>query len=188
MTCNINLFKPLTIDPTFDLREFNVTPISYENLVLETKQGHQYPTLIGPVLVHEKKTKETYSSFCCALRTLKPELKNLLAYGTDDGEALHSAFAENFDKATHPLCTNHLRKNVETRLVELSIKEKEKEDIIGDTFGLQIGELYQCGLSDANSPKNFHSQMEVVKEKWCSSHQNGFQFYEWFARNKERKW
>jgi hypothetical protein len=94
----------------------------------------------------------------------------LLAYGTDDEEALHSAVAENFDKATHLLCTNHLRKNVETRLVELSIKGKE--DIIADIFGRQIGEVYQ---------------VEVVKEKWCSSHQNGSQFYEWFARNKERK-
>ena len=53
--CNTNLFKPLTVDPTFNIGEFNVTPISYQNLLLETKQGH-HPTLIGPVLVHEKKT------------------------------------------------------------------------------------------------------------------------------------
>ena len=50
--CNVKLFKPLTVDPTFNIGEFNVTPISYENLLLETKQG-QHPTLIGPVPVHE---------------------------------------------------------------------------------------------------------------------------------------
>ena len=55
--------------------EFNVTLISYQNLLQETKQG-QHPTLIGPLLVHEKKTKETYSLFCGALRTLKPDLAN----------------------------------------------------------------------------------------------------------------
>ncbi len=114
--------------------EFNVTPISYENLLLETKQG-QHPTLIGPVLVHEKKTKETYSLFCGALKTLKPDLANLLAYGTDDEEALSSAFGENFERATHLLCSIHLKKNVENRLVEMSITGRIKDDIVADIFG-----------------------------------------------------
>jgi hypothetical protein len=46
-------------------------------------------------LIHEKKTKETYSSFCGVLKTLKPELNDLLAFGTDDEEALGNAFNEN---------------------------------------------------------------------------------------------
>ena len=35
--CNVKLFKPLTVDPTFDIGEFNVTPISYQNLLLEMR-------------------------------------------------------------------------------------------------------------------------------------------------------
>ena len=106
--------------------EFNVTLISYQNLLLETKQG-QHPTLIGPLLVHEKKTKETYSLFCGALRTLKPDLANLLTYGTDDEEALSSAFGENFERITQLLCSIRLKKNVENRLVEMGITGKIKE-------------------------------------------------------------
>lgn len=30
-----------------------------------------------------------------------PDLKDLMAYGTDDEEALSSAFAENFERTTH---------------------------------------------------------------------------------------
>ena len=185
--CDVNLFKPLTVDPTFDIGEFNVTPISYENLLLETKHGDQYPTIIGPVLVHEKKTKETYSLFCGALKTLKPDLKDLLAYGTDDEEALSSAFTENFERTTHLLCSNHLRKNVECRLVELDIKGKEKEDVLADIFGRQVGEVYERGLCDAESPESFRSQMGVLKEKWLKIKTKGLQFYQWFAKNKEEK-
>jgi hypothetical protein len=39
-----------------------------------------------PVLIHEKKTKETYSLFCGVLKALKPGLNDLLAFGTDDEE------------------------------------------------------------------------------------------------------
>ena len=185
--CNVNLFKPLTVDPTFDIGEFNVTIISYQHLLLETKQSNQHPTLIGPVLVHEKKTKETYSLFCGALKTLKPDLKDLLAYGTDDEEALSGAFAENFERTTHLLCSIHLRKNVENRLIELGIKGKEKDDVLADIFGRQVGEVYEHGLCDAKSPENFRCQMEHLKEKWLKIEKKGKQFYQWFVKNKEEK-
>ena len=57
--CNLHQFKPLTVDPTFNIGESNVTPISHQRLVVETKQTKKYPTLIGPVLVHKKKTQES---------------------------------------------------------------------------------------------------------------------------------
>ena len=184
--CNVKLFKPLTVDPTFNIGEFNVTPISYENLLLETKPG-QHPTLIGPVLEHEMKTKETYSLFCGALRTLKPDLANLLAYGTDDEEALSSAFRENFERTTQLLCSIHLKKNVENRLVEMGITGKIKEEIVADIVGRQVGDVYERGLSDAESAEDFSKQMEVVKGKWSKCHANGLKCFQWFVKNKENK-
>ena len=143
--------------------EFNVTLISYQNLLLETKQG-QHPTLIGPLLVHEKKTKETYSLFCGALRTLKPDLANLLTYGTDDEEALSSAFGENFERITQLLCSIHLKKNVENRLVEMGITGKIKE---------RLSQIY---LAD-----------KLAKGKWSKCHANGLKFFQWLVKNKEKK-
>ena len=106
---------------------------------------------------------------------------------TDDEEALSSAFTENFKRTTHLLCSNHLRKNVECRLVELDIKGKEKEDVLADIFGPQVGEVYEGGLCDAESPESFCSQMGVLKEKWLKIKTKGLQFYQWFAKNKEKK-
>ena len=36
-------FGVLTVDPTFSLGDFNVTPITYRHLTLETRRGGQTP-------------------------------------------------------------------------------------------------------------------------------------------------
>ena len=161
--CNLRQFKPLTVDHTFNIGEFNVTPISYQSLVVETKQTKKYPTLIGPVLVHEKKTQESYFVFCGSLKALKPGLADLLAFGTDDEEALSNAFNENFERATHLLCTNHLQKNVESRLIGMGITGNVKQEIIADIFGRQNGDAYESGICDANSLEEFETQMVILE-------------------------
>ena len=88
--CNPVQFRPFTVDPTFDIGQFNVTPITYQHLVLENKREGKHPSLIGPVLLHERKTEETYSTFSATLRTLEPGLREFLAFGTDDEQALIS--------------------------------------------------------------------------------------------------
>lgn len=55
-------FGVLTVDPTFSLGDFDVTPITYRHL-LETRRGGQTPIFLGPVLVHYKKTLSS-----CSLR------------------------------------------------------------------------------------------------------------------------
>ena len=51
--------------------------------------------MIGPVLLHEEKTTETYSTFSGVLRTLEPDLRNVMAFGTDDERALVDGFKNN---------------------------------------------------------------------------------------------
>ena len=111
--------------------------------------------------------------FCGALKALKPELKNLLACGTDDEEALVNAFQESFERTTHLLCSSHLRKNVESRWVEMGISGKVKHDILADIFGRQNGEVYESGLSDASSTDQFEKQMSSLNAKWDVTHKNG---------------
>ena len=49
-------FYILTVDPTFCLGEFDVNPISYRHLLLETRRNENTPVFLGPVLVHYRKT------------------------------------------------------------------------------------------------------------------------------------
>ena len=40
--------------PTFNLGPFYVSPITYQNLVLETGKGN-HPIFLGPILIHQTK-------------------------------------------------------------------------------------------------------------------------------------
>ena len=60
-------FSIITIEPTFSLGEFDVTPLTYRNLLLESKRTNQPPVFLGPVLVHYRKTFATYLLFASAL-------------------------------------------------------------------------------------------------------------------------
>lgn len=117
--CNLNEYKPITVDPTFNFGPYNITPISYQHLLVKGQEVH--PTIIGPVLLHERKTKTTYSMFAATIKSLEPELNNLLAFGTDDETALVEGFNQHFERATHLRCEIHLRKNIETKLSSLGI-------------------------------------------------------------------
>ncbi len=85
--CNPVEYRPLTVDPTFDFGPYNVTPISYQHLMVHRSEDGNHPTMIGPVLLHEKKTQSTYSLFGGTLKALQSELKDLMAFGTDDEKA-----------------------------------------------------------------------------------------------------
>jgi len=54
--CTSNIeFGILTIDPTFCLGEFDVTPITYLHLLLETRRNGNILVFVGPVLIHYRK-------------------------------------------------------------------------------------------------------------------------------------
>ena len=127
--CNPLEYRPLTIDPTFDFGPYNVTPISYQQLMVRRREDGNHPTMIGPVLLHEKKTQSTYSLSAATLKSLESELKNLMAFGTDDEKAFVGEVNESFERAIHLLCEIHVRKNIDTKLVSMKIRGDCKQSI-----------------------------------------------------------
>lgn len=126
--------------------------------------------MIGPVLVHENKTAETYSIFSGTLKSLNPGLSNVLSFGTDGEKALVIGFKNNFGRATHLLCDLHLRANVEIKLQEFGIICKTKESIIENIFGRQKGAVSEKGLVNSSSKDTFEKQLGQLKEKWSGLH------------------
>ena len=53
--CDPFEFCVLTIDPTFCLGDFDVTPTSYRHLLLESVHTGKPPVIIGPTLFHYKR-------------------------------------------------------------------------------------------------------------------------------------
>lgn len=60
--CDLFEFCVLTVDPTFCLGDFDVTPTTYRHLLLECVQTGKPPVMIGPCLIHYKNFKPT--CFC----------------------------------------------------------------------------------------------------------------------------
>ena len=87
-------FGILTVDPTFSLGEFDVTPVTYRHLLLQTNRRKNTPVFLGPVLINYRKTFATYSFLASSLVGLSRELEGIRAFGTD-GEALSDAFKMN---------------------------------------------------------------------------------------------
>ena len=184
--CNPVEYRPLTVDPTFDFGPYNVTPISYQHLIVLRREDGKHPTMIGPVLLHEKKTQSTYSLFGGTLKSLEPELKNLMAFGTDDEKALVGGFNETFERATCLLYEIHLCKNIDTKLLSMDIKGESKQSVMDDIFGRMIGSVFESRLSDAGSAENFFGLFESLEEKWSSLHSNGsLPLLVWLEKHEE---
>ena len=162
--CNPIEFRPFTVDLTFDIGQFNVTPITYQHLVLENKRDGKHPSLIGPVLLHERKTEETYSTFSATQRTLEPGLRELLALGTDDQQALISGFRNNFDRAINLLYQLHLRKNVEKKLQELQFPKTSQNEIVANIFGRKRGDILESGLTDARATRHSMQCLAILRK------------------------
>ena len=49
-------FCVMTVDPTFSLGDFDVTPVTYRNLLFQSRRTGNAPVCIGPVMIHYRKT------------------------------------------------------------------------------------------------------------------------------------
>ena len=172
-------FGPLSIDPTFNLGDFNVTVTSYRNLLLENRRTRKNPVMVGPMLIHRRKLFSSYHFLASQLVCLKPSISNLQAFETDGEECLYTAFSTQFPNARHLRCFLHFRDNCKAKLQEMKISKSVALIIIQDIFGSFL--KGKEGLVDASDVPDLHSKLQSLKVSW-ESHAPGF--LEWFAKNK----
>lgn len=84
-------FRPVSIDPTFNNGPFNVTPVSFRNVVLESSRTGQCPVFLRPLLIHQSKTFHAYYYLTSQLVALQPRLQSMQAFGTDGEDELVKA-------------------------------------------------------------------------------------------------
>lgn len=129
--CTCSNSSVLSIDPTFNLGPFYVTPTSYTNLIVENDRGNN-PALLGPILVHQTKTFNPLYYLASSLVRLNPNLCNLKAFGTDGEPELIKAFNVVFPKAVHLRCVNHLKQNIKDKLRSLGIPQMGLTEFLGE--------------------------------------------------------
>ena len=112
-----------SIDPTFNLGDFDITPLNYRRLLLETEHSGNRPVFLGPILIHFCKNFSTILYVASRLVGLQCDLEKLKAFGIDGEVALVDAFSRQFGFATHLSCTLHLRYNMKQCLQEMNFPE-----------------------------------------------------------------
>ena len=181
-------FGIVTIDPTFTLGEFDVTPITYRHLLLQTRRGQHPPIFLGPVLIHYKKTFATYLFFASSLIGQCPQLQGTRSFGTDGEQPLINAFQHEFGFSQHLTCFIHVRRNVKDKLHSCCIPSEVACVVLDDIFGRKLGTVYKEGLVDASDADDLHTKVESIFKKWrdidMSSSADMEGFIQWFIANK----
>ncbi len=183
---NPSNFCVMTVDPTFSLGEFDVTPITYRNLVFQSRRTGKPPICIGPVMVHYRKTCETYLFFASGLVGMSRGLDQVQAFGTDGEQALSDAFSHEFSSAVHLMCSIHMQRNIKQKLIELRIPESVRNQLLTSVCGKQRGNTLHEGLIDASTSEEFEYQLDHLQEKWEEDvEQDGvLEFFAWFRKYK----
>ena len=180
-------FSVVSIDPTFNLGPFYVTPITYQNLLVKTEKGN-HPIVLGPVLIHKTKTFRPFHYFASTLIRLNPQLTKLKAFGTDGEPELIKAFSVAFPGAVHLRCMNHLRQNVKDKLNALNIPRSIWKEFVADIFGAQTGSHFEVGLVDAESATSFWEALHNLEDRWNNLERGCIlpgmkpQFHAWFSQ------
>ena len=138
----------------------------------------KHPVFIGPMLVHQKCTYETYFYFASELMKHGKYLASLCAVGTDGEEPVSNAFAIVFPEATRLLYSLHKHDNIKMKLRDLHVLERSSKEII---FGFQIEDTLHLGLIDSSDANDFQVKLESLKSNWDKLHSG---FYEWFVSNE----
>ena len=142
---NAQKFSIFSSDPTFNLGKFNLTVTTYRHLQLVTRREEHHPIMIGPLLISQTKTLETYNYFFGKLTALNKNLKNVLAFGTDGEKALVEAMKNYMNYAIHLRCFGHFRDNCKAKLRQSNVPESVQLAFLSDIFGKRYDETLEKG-------------------------------------------
>ena len=185
--CDPKLFSIVGVDPTFNLGDFSVTVTTYRHLQLLNRSTKKPPVLVGPILVHQRKTMQSYHFLASSLVGLCPDLNSLQAFGTDGEKALGDAFKLQFSSATHLQCFIHVKDCIIRKLRDIGIVGGASKPFLQDIFGSQEGTHLYSGLVDCNVAMEFDENLKKLKDKWneaeCKIRSSTSPvFFDWFTR------
>jgi hypothetical protein len=94
----------LGVDTTFNVGDFLTTITTYRHLLLLDRKTRESPVLIGPVLLHQSKTKRSYLSLSSQISFETPSVS---VFRTDGDKHLYEALQLSISKGQHLLCDVH---------------------------------------------------------------------------------
>ena len=181
----------LGVDPTFNLGKFLVTVSTYKHLQLQHKRTGNSPTMIGPILIHQRKLPSSYSYLASTCTSLRPALREILFIGTDDEKAIYNGVSTFFPGSKNIQCFRHMRNNISRKLKSLGVSDNATSEFIRDIFGAKrpSPRSIEYGLVDATSEDEFDTELRHYEIIWNEREIEDRKtdsplFYKWFAKEK----
>ena len=182
-----SLSHPISIDPTFNMGQYEVTPIVYKHLLLASKRTGESPIFLGPTMLHHKKNVDTYKVFAATCVASCKGLEKAKGY-TDGEAALDRAWKTELTKATYLRCLRHFKGNCQQKLRELGVREaKSQKFFLDKVFGVHDK---TPGLVDCETMKEVKQtvkeefdarEKEILNKK--STYEPRFSKYLWDSRH-----
>lgn len=173
--------KVFVMDTTFNVCDMWFTDIAYQNLRLVNDKG-EHPWFSGPILLHMKKSAETFSQFASALIVANNNLHGLSYLGTDLEKALFQGFKSILPKLKSLLCVKHMSDRDKKKLTKINARGQRK--IIADIYGTNDGVARELGLASAEDEENFKTKLESLRDNWDDLAPS---FYDWFSRTRAKQ-
>ena len=151
-------YFPLSVDPTFNFGAYEVTPVTYRNMILECKSRNMRnawvpATMIGPVIIQHKKSRPSYdTALSCVVKKLGIEREDLCII-TDGEQALIDACNNCFKNSTMLRCTRHFEANCREVLKNIGVSSSIEEIMIDIVFR-------ESGLIEAEEKKDLKKKLK----------------------------
>lgn len=173
--------KILGMDTTFNICDMWVTDTVFQNLRLTNDKG-EHPWFYGPVLLHMKKSKETFSRFAIDLVVGNSNIQDLPFLGTDLEKAMFQGFKGVMPNLKNLLCVKHMADRDQKKLTQLKARGQRK--IIADIYGTNDGVVRELGLASADDEDDFTAKLMSLKEDW---EELAPTFHDWFCRHRAQQ-
>ena len=157
------LSYPLSIDPTFNMGPFEVTPVVYKHLFLKSRRTGKNPIFLRLTMLHHRKTVENYRIHLSVCATNIKNLNQARGFMTDGEEALIHAWSADMPKAKHLRCFKHFEGNCKEKLRTIGIcSAKDQKKFLNKVFGVYGKEE---GILDAEDKKDLKRRLYASKEE-----------------------
>ena len=180
----------LTIDTTFNLGKFYVTPTSYRNLLLESNRTGKNPLFLGPILVHMTRSYAAYSHLLAKLKEKEPNIDDVKATINDEEPGLIKALNTFLRNSIKLRCLEHFRQNVKDELKKLGIRGPQEKYFLDKIFGSVCGDVRVEGILDANDEEEFDNLLFACKREMTERElelrpDTEPSFYNWILKHAE---
>lgn len=153
---------PFTVDPTFNMGRYEVTPVVYKNLLLKSTRTGEHPIFLGPTMIHHRKDFQTFKVLSSTCSTNCKGLEKAKGFITDGEEELVKAWKSEIPKAKHLRCVKHFENNCKDKLREIGIREtKLQKMFLNPVFGV-TGKVE--GVIDGYDKKDVKNRIRECKE------------------------